>query len=96
MFFYTTQRVSVNTDMPGAGSFDPMRCNSTKCYIDHYQNYLALDHISKYGEIKERYQANQELAICKRKMAYWERQPHFNKEEALRQRALLHKRQRCV
>lgn len=91
MFFYETQTISVRSYRDDKG-FDPSRCDATKCYIGHYYNFLALSHIATYGNMKERAQASAELEICKRKMRYWKRQPHFDHEQALRQKAALHKR----
>lgn len=91
MFCYETSRVSVRTGVDGPSNFDPMRCNAVKCYMDHYKNLLVLDHFSKHGTMKERAQADAEIEICKRKMKFWARQPHFDKDEAIRQKAALHK-----
>lgn len=91
MFFYETQTISVRTHR-GDMAFDPSRCNATRCYMDHYRNWLALNYIATYGNMKERAQARAEIEICERKMRYWSRQPHFNHDEALRQKAALHKR----
>lgn len=92
-FFYETTRVSVRTGDSGP-AFDPSRCDAVKCYMSHYQNLLVLDFMSRNGNFKERAQANEEIEICKRKMKFWERQPHFVKDEALRQKALLHRNNR--
>lgn len=91
MFFYETSRVSVRTGQDGPSNFDPARCNAVKCYMDHYKNLLVLDFMSKNGDFKERAQANAEMEICKRKMQFWARQPHFVQDEMLRQKAKLHK-----
>lgn len=92
MFFYETSRISVNTSRGESITFDPLRCNAVKCYMEHYHNFLALDHVAVHGDFKERFQAEREIEICKRKMAYWRRQPHFVEAEALRQKSLLHRR----
>ncbi|MDO8312156.1 MAG: hypothetical protein Q7T25_09465 [Sideroxyarcus sp.] len=90
MFCYDTTRISVNTK-EGPSNFDPMRCNAVKSYMTHYANLLVLDFMSKNGDFRERAQADEEIVICKRKMQFWERQPHFVHAEAVRQKALLHK-----
>lgn len=92
-FCYETTRISVRTDLPDM-TFDPMRCNATKCHIDHYKNHLFLTFMSNNGTMAEKKQAAEELKICERKMAYWARQPHFNHAEALAQKERLHKRAR--
>lgn len=94
MFCYETTRISVRTGQDAPMSFDPLRCNAVKCYMDHYKNLLFLDFMSKNGTMAEMAQANAEIEVCKRKMKFWERQPHFVQEEALRQKAMLHKTNR--
>lgn len=83
MFCYETTRVSVRTDIADFG-FDPTRCDATKCYLEHYQNFLTLHWFADHGTIHEKKQANEELEICRRKMKYWERQPHFEHDRAIR------------
>lgn len=94
MFCYQTTRISVRTNTEGPMNFDPARCNAVKCYMDHYKNFLFLDFMSRSGTFSERAQADEEIKICKRKMQFWERQPHFVHEEMLRQKAQLHKTSR--
>lgn len=93
MFCYDTTRTSVRTDV-GPSNFDPSRCDAVKCYMDHYKNLLVLEFMSANGDFKERAQANLEIEICKRKMKFWERQANFVNDEAIRQKALLHKTNR--
>ena len=75
-FFYSTERVSVRTDLPNT-AFDPLKCDAVKCYLEHFQNELTLTWFADHGTMKEKQQAQAELEICRRKMAYWRRQPHF-------------------
>lgn len=89
-FCYDTTRISVRTDQ-GPMNFDPMRCNATKCYLDHYKNFLVLDFIAKNGTLHEKAQARREIEVCERKMTYWKRQPHFNADLAVTEKARLHK-----
>lgn len=91
MFCYSTERVSVRTDLPST-SFDPLKCNATKCYMDHYQNFLTLEWFATHGTMKERAQANAELVICRRKMEYWQRQPHFSSALAIEQKKALNRK----
>ena len=85
-FCYDTTRVSVRTGNDCASNFDPLKCDAVKCYMTHYQNFLTLDWFAKHGTIHEKHQANRELEICRRKMKYWERQPHFSSAEAIRKK----------
>jgi hypothetical protein len=94
MFCYETTRISVRTGQDSSAGFDPSRCDAVKCYLDHYKNLLFLDFMSKNGTIAERAQADAEIEICKRKMKFWERQPHFIHHEAVRQKDRLHKMNR--
>lgn len=91
MFCYETSRVSVRTDIGSGSSFDPLRCNANRCYLDHYRNYLFLAFMSDNGTIAEKHQAKQEMEICERKMKYWERQPHFDARAIIEQKARLHR-----
>ena len=95
MYCYDTTRVSVNTNKEGPSNFDPARCDAVKSYMTHYSNFLVLDFMSKHGDFKERAQADAEILICNRKMKFWERQPHFFKDEAERKKAVLHKTHRA-
>lgn len=81
MFCYSTVSVAIKGDR---GGFDPLRCDATKCYVEHYKNKLTLEFIVMNGTIAEKKQAGLELEICERKMKYWARQPHFCKASALR------------
>ncbi|MTH61137.1 hypothetical protein [Paracoccus litorisediminis] len=84
MFCYQTSRISVNTSQPDF-TFDPLKCDAVKSYMTHYQNLLTLTFFADNGTIPEKVQAKQELEICRRKMAYWRRQPHFCQDAANRQ-----------
>lgn len=84
MICYDTTRISVYTGGTGP-AFDPLRCDANKAFLTHYQNFLTLEFFSKNGTIKERAQANRELEICRRKMQYWKRQPHFNHAASIEQ-----------
>lgn len=86
MFCYETSRVSVRTGENGPLNFDPLRCDAVKAYMKHYENFLFLDFMVQNGTIAEKHQASKELEICKRKMKFWERQPHFIQAEATRQK----------
>ena len=81
MFFYQTTKVSVNTNSKDS-FFDPLKCDATRVFLDHYSNKLFLVFMSDNGTIAEKRQAFEELEICERKMKYWKRQPHFIETKA--------------
>lgn len=65
-------------------NFNPLRVNAVKKYLEHYSNSLYLAFMLENGTMRERSEASKELTICERKMLYWERQPHFIRDEANR------------
>jgi hypothetical protein len=91
MFCYETTRISVNTSRPDF-TFDPLKCNAVRAYMRHYENFLFLTFMSNNGTVIEKHQAAEEMKICKRKMKFWEQQPHFVSAEALRKKADLNRR----
>lgn len=53
---------------------DPIRA-----WASHYSNALYLRFIAANStDGRERGQANKEIAICERKLAYWQRHPKWN------------------
>ena len=52
---------------------------------------LTLTFFSNNGTIAEKKQAALEMVICERKMKFWERQPHFITDEAIRKKAQMNK-----
>lgn len=92
MFCYSTERVSVFTGQRDSLPFDPLKCNANKSYMTHYQNFLTLEWFAKHGTMKERAQANAELEICRRKMNYWSRQPHYNQALAIEEKKALNRK----
>lgn len=69
------------------GAFDPYRFPATRKWVEHYSNIMLLTFIHNHQgtSLQEKYQANKELEIAQRKLAWCERQPLFNKDEAARQ-----------
>lgn len=88
---YSTERVSVQTGKLDF-TFDPLKCNANDRYMDHYQNFLTLNWFADHGTMKEKQQAQTELEICRRKMKYWERQPHINAALLIEQKKLLNRK----
>lgn len=80
-FFYND---NVKYDGP---NIDPSRCDAVKCYMKHYENLLFLKVLM--GDAKtsvvDKAQARKETIICERKMSFWARQHHYDKERALRE-----------
>ena len=64
------------------GSIYKMNPNST--WANHYYNRKVLEHISRATkDYAEKHQAEKEIAIADRKMAFWERiHPDFDLENA--------------
>lgn len=85
MFIYsdTGPRSDVNIDV--------WRMNGTRAYLNHYENYLYLDFISRNGSFQERGQAEKEMKICRRKMSFWEKHPNYNPEAVTEGKAKLNK-----
>jgi hypothetical protein len=57
----------------------------------HFANHCFLSFVQRKSQDRnERAQATKELAICERKMNWWERHPLFNKDKAfaIRQKVL--------
>lgn len=53
----------------------------------HVDNLMYLRFMAASGTFAERRQAEKELQICGRKLAFWERHPAFDKDGAARVRA---------
>ena len=74
MYFYSDES-EVYTGHPVAYS----RQNATKHYLTHYRNAKYLMFFAKNEEsFTDRAQANKELKIAERKMAYWLKHPNFD------------------
>jgi hypothetical protein len=57
---------------------------ATKHYLNHYGNFVLLSFIAGRSEdFRERYQANKEIMIAKRKMKFWYRHANFSLKEAM-------------
>lgn len=71
MFFYS--------ESPRAASnpVDVWKMDAVKAYMRHFENYLFLDFILNNGTDAEKRQSSVEMAICERKMKFWERHPNF-------------------
>lgn len=55
---------------------------ATKFYLTHFENALYLKWIANnpLAKSEERQQANREIPITDRKMAYWSKHPNYNHE----------------
>ena len=87
MFCYETSENAVRGSFSG---FDPSRVNASAQYLKHYENRLYLEFMVEKGTLAEKHQAKKELAMCDRKLAYWERQPNFNSKTVLEKKRGLH------
>lgn len=65
------------------GEFNPgVRINPTRQYIKHYENQMFLQLVLMNGQRLEKYQARKEMAICERKLLYWQNRPGFDQDDA--------------
>jgi hypothetical protein len=67
-------------DESGKGDFASVRIDQmdgTKNFLKHYGNKLYLSFLAKNGTQQERWQAEKELKIAERKMAFWEKHPRY-------------------
>lgn len=56
---------------------------ATKFYLKHYSNMLVLMAIQKSPkDFAEKMRAGKEIAMCQRKLDYWQKHPNFSSEEA--------------
>lgn len=80
MYFYST------TPLPRSNApVNLQKMNAIKAYLGHYANLLSLNWIAKTAKTFEaRHQANREMAICQRKLVYWERHQNYDQAAALR------------
>lgn len=60
----------------GSGKFDP-----NVMYCRHYENYVELSFICSRTEGLDRFQAEKELAICEKKLAYWKKMAGWSMRE---------------
>lgn len=79
MFFYSDQTEQFS------GNLDLSRMNATKHWLRHFGNSLELKWLMGHPQttIHEKAQARKEMVICERKMAFWARQPNYDKHQAL-------------
>jgi len=72
------------TTQGGFSGFNPAKCDATKVFMTHYTNSLYLKFMLLKGNRLEKHQAVKELAICDRKLLYWQRQSNFDDVKAER------------
>jgi len=78
MFFYSDTQ-------PRSGSpVNVWDMNGTAAYLRHYGNLLFLDFMARNGTRVEKHQAEKEMVICRRKLAFWEKHPKYDHAEALK------------
>jgi len=87
MFFYsdTGPRGPVNLNIIA-------RLDPTKQYCKHLDNWFFLKFLLMNSkDFAEQTQANKELSICERKLAYWKRNPKFDSIAAQKYKDILKK-----
>lgn len=72
MYFYSETAPRSNSKI------DVWKMNGSEAYLRHFDNFLFLDFLAKNGSRAERADAEKEILICKRKLAFWERHPNFD------------------
>lgn len=73
------------THTPKQGGFNAADKDPHPYWATHCSNYFFLKKIFHTApDFETRQQANSEMAIAERKMAYWERHPDFDRNEANR------------
>jgi hypothetical protein len=78
-FFYDD-----NEPRRSSGGFNPESVDAIKQWLKHYENSLHLIFFAKNDTSRgAKTQALAELAICEKKMKYWERQPNWNNTIAM-------------
>jgi hypothetical protein len=80
MFFYS------DTGSGGAVNLSMLsRMDPTKQYCKHLDNWFFLKFVlMNSNDFNEKAQANKELTICERKLAYWKRNGNFDSVVAQR------------
>ena len=59
------------------------KMNPNSAWANHYYNRIVLKHIARETkDYAEKHQAEKEIAIADRKMAFWERLPDFALDNA--------------
>ena len=59
------------------------KMNPNSAWANHYYNRKVLEHIARATkDYAEKHQAEKEIAIAERKMAFWERLPDFAVDNA--------------
>ena len=64
----------------GAGI--PHGLNPNRMFRKHLENWFFLKLTLKNGNIVDRHMASKELAICDRKLEYWQRKRNFCQQQA--------------
>lgn len=76
----------VYSDNDGPASRYPVRyenLDATKHWLTHFGNHCYLSFIFKNSQDRtEKHQANKEISIADKKMAYWRRHPNFDVQNA--------------
>ena len=76
----------IYSNVKGRGMIDFLTADAVKYYVRHWENALILQHIFRTATNKEeKTQANAEIRIADRKMAFWIRHRNFDPLEAARQ-----------
>lgn len=79
-YFYSDNPERPNTQI------DVWKINGTKAYIRHYNNKLFLLFVanSPRSSFREKLQAEMELRMCEKKLAFWHRHPNTDHEQLRR------------
>lgn len=67
---------SVRTAFSSRVSYDDI--DAVSKWATHFANSMQLKFFMQHGNTQEKLQAQHELAICERKMTYWQRHPNYS------------------
>ncbi|WLR90927.1 hypothetical protein [Shinella zoogloeoides] len=81
-YFYDTTRIA-GGDRP---ALNVWKWNGTKHYLKHYDQCLFLKFVrdSPLSSPAEKRQAEKEMVLCEKSLAFWRRHPNYVHEDALR------------
>jgi hypothetical protein len=74
---------SVRTAFSSSVSYNDI--NAVAKWARHFANSMQLKFFMQHGTTQEKLQAQHELAICERKMTYWQRHPNYSVQAAAQQ-----------
>lgn len=69
---------------PFTGGVSLSKLNKNKMYRNHLENLMFLEFVSRNTtDFREKHQAEKEIVIAKRKMAFWSKFPDFDNRQGM-------------